>query len=347
MIGRMGKLEHPSNENSKTPSSPPSAVQADSELSEHDETDASPSSSVLSGVLHGVVFSVASLEAPFIVSGRDLVNKIYQKASYEYDPAISLFDNTIWTYGTDYALATITAGFAIWILQTSNRSSRDVHKRVARASATMLILYSVSTGAGAIAHQHFLTVESRNSMVFRLLWTICVGTVYLAAIPMGIIGSECLRIFQPRPNCPPLLKTIPLVTNAYWMFYGAIGAIACALGFMSFQRPACDIFIAGCTQTPSTFYFLAFLVSVEHPLITKFMKLYGVVGFICNAFLLPLYPILVRNFSLATTNTVLHTNLCIAWSLQGLVLQRVVKCLVEETTHNEQRQEQLRNKKVL
>jgi len=303
------------------------------------------SSSILSGVLHGVVWSVFALNFPIILSGREVGDKIYPKASYEYDPSVSLFDNTIWTYGTDYGLATIMMSFAFWILRTSNDSERNEHKRLARVSASMLILYAISTGAGAIAHHNYLTVESRNSLTFRLLWTICVGTVYLAPISMGMIGNECLRIFQPRANCPPLLRSMPRLTDIYWILYGTVGTVACALGYMSHQRPACDIFIAGITQTPCTFYCMGFLYLVEHPGITKTMKIYGNVGFIMNAFLLPLYPILVLNlgWSLAATNTLLHANLCVAWSLQGLVLQRVVKSLVEEP-RNESQQKPLKKK---
>lgn len=382
----MCKPDQSSTDYAKTSSSPPAAVKAESDLygsdgSENDEVNdnskrvrqrktlqspndaninnnnndnrnavttrtASTSSSVFSGLLHGVAWCVFSQYLPFLLSGQEAGNKIYQKASFEYDPAISVFDNTIWTYGTDYALATITAGFAAWILRTASRSpTRNDIQRLAKVSASMLALYSMSTGAGAVAHQNFLTIESRGTIAFRVLWTVCVGTVYMAAISMGIIGSECLRIFQRRPNCPAALKTMPRLTNAYWLCYGAVGTIACGLGLMSFQRPACDIFIAGITQTPTTFYCMGFLFLVDHPAITNKMKIYGMFGFIVNAFLLPLYPFLVLNlgWDLPACNTILHCNLCLAWSLQGLILQRVVKCLVEDdaNANGGQQQEQL------
>jgi len=311
-----------------------------------DET--SLSWSVLSGVFHGTLWCVLSFYLPFFIWSLETTRKFYSMASFNYDPKRSLFDNTIWTYGTDYALATITGAFAVWILRTSSRSSRQEVKRLARISATMLILYSMSTGAGAIAHHFFLTVESRNSLAFRLLWTVCVSTVYLAAAPMGMIGSECLQIFQPRSNCSRVLKTMPYLRNIYWFMYGATGAFGFAKGFLSFQRPACDIFIAGVTQTPCTFYFMAFLFLVEHPGITKFMKIYGNVGFILNAHMFFIYPFIVDHlgWSMAATNTYLHANLCISWSLQGLILQRIVKSLVEEETKDEKCQKELREKKV-
>jgi len=296
-------------------------------------------SSITWATIHGIVWSVFSSHFPMVLSGREVADIIYPMAFYRYDPEISLFDNTIWTYGTDYALATISGCFAIWVLLTSARSlnpNNNEHKRLARLVASMLVLYSLSTGAGAIAHHFFLTVEERNSLIFRLLWTACVGTVYLAPTSMGMIGNECLRIWQSRSNCPALLKSMHQLDDAYWIIYGIIGFVSCALGFMSFQRPACDIFIAGITQTPSTFYVMEFLYSV--PGISKNVRIAGLVGFIMNAFLLPLYPLLVLTlgWSLAATNTLLHANLCVAWSLQGLTLQRIVKSLVDE----EQKQQQ-------
>ena len=323
----------------------PSNQMNDSNADFNADAASSLSSSVMSGVLHGVVWVVLALNLPYIASHPDVARRTYQKALYKYDPAISLFDNTVWTYGTDYALAIITAGFAVWILHTSNRSSRDDHKPLARASAWMLVLYAISVGVAGLLHQFYLTVESRNSLAFRLLWTIVPSSVYGAVIPMGIIGNECLRIFQSRPSCSPLLKSMPCLTNTYWTFYGAIGMIACALGYMSFQRPACDIFAAGCTQTPPTFYCMAFLYLVEHPGISKSMRILGLFGFISNAVLLPLYPFLVDTlgWSLGVTNFAMHSNLCVAWSLQGLILQRIVRALVEETRGEP---EQLQTKKV-
>lgn len=301
--------------------------------------------SVLSGHFNGILWCIAALTIAFNMMSREKVEKIYKLASFEYDPEISVFDNTILTWGTDYALSVITGAFAIWIRQTSKRSSRDDIRRLALASTTMLFLYSIQTLAGAIAHQTFLTVESRNSLTFRLLWTLCVGLVYLASAPMGMIGSECLKIFQPRSNCSAILKTMPYLTNAFWLMYGVTGTFAYAKGFLSFQRPAADIFIAGVTQTPTTFYFMAFLYLVEQRGITNFMKVYGLVGFILNAYLFFIFPFLVIDlgWSLGVTNLFCHVNLCIAWSLQGLILQRLVKSLVEE---DETKQKELRQKKV-
>mmetsp|Transcript_14535 Transcript_14535/g.40400 ORF Transcript_14535/g.40400 Transcript_14535/m.40400 type:complete len:366 (+) Transcript_14535:200-1297(+) len=296
-------------------------------------TTSSSSSSVLTGILHGIGWMVVAMNLPFYVSGEETFNKIYLKAFYDYDPKISLFDNTIWTYGSDYVLAVMTAGTGCWILWTSNRADTVIANKLAWVSAAMLFLYAISVTTGGIAHHTFLTVESRNSLSFRVLWTICVGTVYMAPMAMGMIANECLRIFQSRSNCPPLLKQMPCLMDSYWLCYGAVGTMTCICGYMSYQRPACDIFIAAITQTPCTFYFMGILYLLEDPVITNGVKIPGLIGFIINAFLLPLYPALVVTFgwSLGGTNALLHTNLFIAWFLQGLTLQRIVKALVEET----------------
>jgi hypothetical protein len=308
-----------------------------------DETLTTPSlsSAVLSGVLHGVTWVAFALYFPIVLMGRDVVNKIYLNASFLYDPNTSVFDHTIWTYGTDYALAVITAGFAFWIIITSDRSANKTAHRLSRISASMLMLYSISFATAAPCHQFLHSVESRNTTLFRTIWTVCLGTVYFVPAVMGMIGNECLRIFQRRNGCPPLLKSMPRITDTFWVVYASVGTVAYALGRLSFQRPAADIFIAGETQTPCTFYFVAFLYLVDDSKITNGMKFRGLFGFLMNAALLPLYPILVLHdgWSLPEVNTFLHTCLCINWSLQGLTLQQIVKALAEEETHESQKQE--------
>ena len=354
----------PSTENLRTPDGSKSDVvtantttrhqtkkSSDKNMTKNNDTmisgETSLSWSVVTGVFHGFLWCTIGIYLPYLTSPRETARKVYQVAAFDYDPAKSLFDNTIWTWGTDYALAIITGIFSLWIIRTSSRSSRQEVQQLANMSASMLFLYSVSTGSGAIAHQFFLTVESRNTVAFRLLWIVCVGNVYLAAAPMGMIASQCLRIFQSRSNCSPLLKTMPYLRKSYWLAYGITGAFAFAKGFISYQRPAADIFIAGVTQTPCTFYIMAFLYLVELPGITNFKKTYGLIGFILNAYLFPAYTFLVDSmgWSMAMINTFLHVNLCISWSLQGLILQRLVKSLVEEETESEKSSEELRQKK--
>jgi hypothetical protein len=63
----------------------------------------------------------------------------------------------------------------------------------------------------------------------------------------------------------------------------------------------------------------------------KWTRIVGVMGFILNAPLLPMYPLLVQytNWSTASINTLLHTWLLVAWGLQGIALRRVEQALVQ------------------
>jgi hypothetical protein len=330
------------------------------------------SMSVMNGILHGVVWVVVALQLPFILN-RNEATVIYRPAYYKYSTELSLFDNTIWTYGTDYALCIIMTSLACWILSfrhnrgTGNNGNGNDVKRLCYLSASMLLLYAISVLAGGIAHQNFHTVESRNTILFRIIWTTCVGTVCLAPASMGMIGSECIRLFKNRKDCPSILKSMPLISDTYWTIYGLVVTIACGLGAMSFQRPACDIFIGGITQTSSTFYCMAFLYTMKHYNNSKstsnskkihihpHMKIMGLIGFILNATLLPIYPVLVLHlgWTLPSVNTFLHSCLCMAWSMQGFILQHVIRALVVEGENNnnieileEQQQKPLKMKKV-
>jgi hypothetical protein len=115
-------------------------------------------------------------------------------------------------------------------------------------------------------------------------------------------------------------------------------AAACALGYMSFKRPACDIFIAGITQFPTTFYCLLALGLRKWPTssspssneeksspighVRLPYRIMFYIGFIGNAPLLPMYPVLVQysGMSLAGINTLLHFWLMIMWGMQGISL---------------------------
>ena len=67
----------------------------------------------------------------------------------------------------------------------------------------------------------------------------------------------------------------------------------------------------------------------------KWARIAGVLGFILNAPLLPLYPLLVQYTSWSTSriNTLLHTWLLVAWALQGISLRQVELALVEQCEH--------------
>lgn len=252
---------------------------------------------------------------------------IYQFSHYTYDEKFSLFDNSPWTYGTDYALAVIMTILGLSILKCSRRGISD---QLCRRASSLLVLYMISVTAGGLAHQHYTTVESRNTLGFRLLWTLCVGTVSLANTSMGLSGTEIVRKFQTERLCKASFHKVPFVPQTVWWVYGLCCTAFTAWGGMSFQRPACDIFIAGATQTPPTFYIMTALFYLDR--VSLRARIMGMIGFIMNAPLLPIYTLLVHylKWSLPSINTLLHCWLCVAWSMQGYSLRAVVKTLIAE-----------------
>jgi hypothetical protein len=285
-----------------------------------------------------------SLWFPFVLA-PEAANKTYHWAFYSYDAPISHFDNTVWTYGTDYGLTIIMAVLSTSILRYSRSKLSD---RLCNRSASLLMCYCVSVMAGGYCHQNYTTLESRNALSFRLLWTLCVGTVTGACCAMGMSGSEVIRKFQQDPNCTPLLRKMPIIPESFWWTFGLSITAVVAWGGISFQRPACDIFIAGITQTPSTFYLMIFFCLVKSPKVRLSARVVGFVGFIFNAPLLPMYPLLVQytDWSLASVNTLLHCWLCVAWSMQGYSLRHMIQALVAERDERDAAEMIIRKRKV-
>jgi hypothetical protein len=243
-----------------------------------------------------------SLTFPYILTPTES-NEIYRPAFYNYDSSLSHFDTSIWTYATDYALMVVMLCLASFTLIVKG------DELLKRRAAGLLLCYALSVAAGGLAHQIFLTTESRNTLAFRFLWTMCVGTVTAAGGFMGACGSHLGR----------LTGGISIPENV-WFSFGAFSTAVCMAGFMSFQRPACDIFIAGITQFPPTVYIcLLAMYSQFRPCYRNLC----IIGFSLNAPLLPLYAILIYHFnwSLPKINTFLHMWLCVAWTSQGLALR--------------------------
>ena len=174
--------------------------------------------------------------------------------------------------------------------------------------------------------------DSRNSTSFRLLWIVCVGTVALASGFMGAVGGELVRLRN--------LKPLPDIPDSFWISYAVAIAGMVAAGCFSYQRPACDIFIVGITQFPSTVYITLALLQFDATRSTRrsvdgtmWWRLLGMAGFLLNAPLLPLYPILVQytDWSLASVNTLLHAWLTVSWSMQGISMYHAGKCINKET----------------
>lgn len=324
----------------------------------------------MSGGFQAFAWVAFSLYFPFLLAPH-AAKATYHPASYHYDPTKSHFDNTAWTYGTDYALAVIMAvlGGSILSLQTTTTTTTGEEtstntNRLCRRAASLLLLYGVSVTAGGLAHQHFTTLEMRNTPMFRLLWSVCVGTVCAASCSMGMSGSEMLARYKAKVlvegrssghrhsnYTTQLLLRMPIFSDAFWLAFGLTVTAICVWGGMSFQRPACDIFIAGITQSLSTFYCMIFFFLVDNEKeedadatvahdrkannkVQHWAKVVGLVGFILNAPLLPMYPLLVQytDWSLASVNTLLHSWLCVAWCMQGLSMRHVIQVLLATTS---------------
>jgi hypothetical protein len=366
-----------------------------------------------------------SIYFPFILAPW-AASQTYHPAFFQYNANLSHFDNTIWTYGTDYLLAICMFFLAKSInyttptttttppsnrnrMMTSSSSSssfvendedvliannnndivvgRVYHKWWSRA---LLYSYMISVLAGGLAHQFFLTPASQNSILFRILWTICVGTVTAASGFMGAIGAELVkqdaailtilhhhhhhghyhhhhdgkqgrrrraqaatavggggdgRSRRWDNSSSMVTSMLPHLPEVFWIGFGVLATSVVIRGGFSFQRPACDIFIAGITQFPSTFYLMyIFMFGLKNsmPRIQPWARLVGVLGFILNAPLLPMYPLLVQytDWTLASVNTLLHSWLLVAWTMQGIALRHVGRALqvAAQDLHQQQQQ---------
>jgi len=278
---------------------------------------------------------------PFVIPGvATAAIQTYIPAWYQYDDKNTKFDNTPWTYNTDYLLTAVMSVLAIICLRQTSPDSPTKNRaslKLRLYSASLLICYGISTLAGAWAHQHFTSVASLNTMKFRVFWCVCVGNVSFASCYMGLIGREVQKVFG--------VKGVPLGPWWFWPVYGSYMAAACFLGYISFKRPACDIFIAGITQFPSTFYCLIALGLRKWPslsssrakktkdspidLVRLSYRIMFYIGFIGNAPLLPMYPLLVQysGMSLAGINTLLHSWLMVMWGMQGISLIHLCKAM--------------------
>ena len=285
-----------------------------------------------------------SLSFPFVLWKKG-ATEYYVRASYEYDEINTRFDNTIWTYGTDYALAAIMFFGTIHCM-----TCVEGYSNLRLLSSGLLLSYCVQVLFGGFAHQNYLTLESLNTKSFKTVWIICVGTVALAGGFIGAIGTELGKALHGM-GCR---MRIPLLPHYFWILWGLYLMLYCAMGGISFKRPACDIFIAGTTQTFPTVYTVAIVLShywekspnTKNQKLTVFVsKLQSLVsskhrnffylGFFLNAPLLPLYPVLLSsNLQLGSVNAICHTNLLTAWGLQYITLWRFCVALQMSSNNN-------------
>jgi len=120
--------------------------------------------------------------------------------------------------------------------------------------------------------------------------------------------------------------------------WGIALIVLIATGSFSCMRPACDVFIAGTSQTVPTFYLQLVLLKCHDkmPRSSWWCLQASMLG---NCPLIFLYPTLVQRsgLSLGWINALLHTVLACSWCGQGAGLLRVCKilhpCALSVTTH--------------
>lgn len=105
-----------------------------------------------------------------------------------------------------------------------------------------------------------------------------------------------------------------------WVVWGFVLLVLIMLGCLSCVRPACDIFLAGVTQSIPVFYlqYCLYLTTFRGCTLSRATFWLLFVGVIFNAPLIVLYPHLLEHLGAPVTNVVLHTTLLVSWGGQGL-----------------------------
>jgi len=156
------------------------------------------------------------------------------------------------------------------------------------------------------------------------------------------------------------------VHDLLWVIYSGFLTYVCIMGDISYQRPACDIFVAGTSQFVPTVYCMLAVLSVrwkdakpilegqlhehehEHEQsheqshdnvntnviaavkeIRRGYRYMFYIGFVLNVPLLPSYPCFVQytSLSLGMVNAILHTNLTLAWGMQAWGMRHFCQAL--------------------
>lgn len=251
-----------------------------------------------------------------------LAASLYIRTYYQY--SIQRFDNTWPTFVTDYGL-TLHMCYGIYRLMKCERSE------LRNFSAALLLFYAISVTVGGISHQFFTSVDMMNTIMFRLMWSVVVGTVTSAGGFLGSIGSSFAKMARGSER---KRFTVVVVPSWWWAVWSIFLTALVFWGFLSMERPAADIFLAGVTQTAPTCYMVVCALSNEWKGNQKSIKKYLVIltiGAFLNAPLLPLYGILVNfGLELGTVNTILHCWLAAAWGMQGIALRGLSEHIVRE-----------------
>ena len=273
----------------------------------------------MEALLLGILLSTTFLGCSYLpqVVSTDEAG-LFVQVYYKYDGS-TRFDNSYLTWATDYGLALLMSGMALQLIITCGKSVlRD-------RCVALLICYAISVTTGGICHQFYQAPKDLNTGTFRLLWTVCVGFVTIAGAYIGSIASHICELIQTKGQKLIRFKMF-MIPEWFWVLWGVVITTYVVLGGFSMKRPACDIFIAGITQTwPSTYIFMVLVSNTwttrssggrEEVTIGQILMM---IGFYFNAPLLFLYPLLdAWKLELGVINAFLHSWLCIAWTMQAL-----------------------------
>jgi len=166
--------------------------------------------SLLLASLLSIIILEFALWLPYQVPGLyEASIQTYIPAWYNYDIKNTKFDNSNWTYGTDYILTIVMfyLAYKCYFAKAPSNYPKGIIKnknsfKLRAYSSSLLLCYGISTLAGGYSHQTFTSVDMLNTMKFRIFWIICVGNVSFASCYMGLIGREVQRIFGVRDTIP-------------------------------------------------------------------------------------------------------------------------------------------------
>lgn len=256
---------------------------------------------------------------------------LYIHASFSYDAVETHFDNTAWTYVTDYMVFLwMMYGFVCLLSlgrKITGKSYRERRlRKISFTAAGLILSYAISVFCGGTAHYLCVSWEMLNTTLFRALWTTTVGLVTFAGGLIGLVGTELAHIVSTM-SCETQNFKVIIVPRRFWLLYGIGLTYVVYSGGMSYKRPVCDIFIAGCTQIIPTVYSALVVLSqnwdeskISMPMPFGFgtkNRIEFFVGFFLNAPMMPAYsPLLDSGLTLGTINTILHFGLSLAWGMQ-------------------------------
>jgi len=289
------------------------------------------------GALAGIANYQFASRFPFLVMAKE-AKATYIPAYYSYDPQESRFCASAWTYVTDYVLGAQMIYLAHKILKgassvsSTSKSLSPVDNRTSvrlkHLGSALMSMYAVQFTVAGILHQFMGSFESRNTMVFRILWTVVVTMVSASGGVIGAFASELAREGLHLRHVP---------SDWFWIGYTTLVTAITFSGIMSYQRPAVDTFIAGTSQAGSTFFLVGIVALMgsmnrrsNGEAKNKFLSMLDttqcIVGFLMNGFLLPVYTLALyhTNISIPQLNTTMHSWLFICYTLQGLSLSKIV-----------------------